>query len=85
MSKQVIFSFSLDSVSDFDLIGELDRKKNRSSFIRRCLREKQLAQKKEDEFQALYEVYVKTYEAFMKASGIPDYIVPEKSSFRINA
>ena len=82
MSKQVIFSFSLDSVADFDMIEELDRKKNRSSFIRRCIREKGLAKKKEEEFQKLYDSYANLYEKYMEQLGIEQYVIPEKHTFR---
>ena len=82
MVKQVIFSFSLDSVADLDMIGELDRKKNRSSFIRRCIREKGLARKKEEEFQKLYDSYEILYKRYMKELGIKEYIVPGKNDFR---
>lgn len=82
MSKQQIFSFSLDVNQDNELIGELLSRKNRSSYIRRALREVEKRKKEREEFDHLYEVYAKTYAALMKASDIDEYIIPEKFRFR---
>ena len=82
MSKQVIFSFSLDSVQDFDLIGELDRKKNRSSFIRRALRDVEKRKEMQEHLEGLYDAYCIAYSRLMKEMGIDEYIIPELYRFR---
>ncbi len=82
MSKQVIFSFSLDSVSDFDLIGELDRKKNRSSYIRRALREVEKRKQLEEHLEGLYAAYVIAYTRLMKEMEITEFVVPELYQFK---
>jgi len=82
MSKQQIFSFSLDQDADNTLIGFLIARKNRSSYIRRALRFFQKKKQLEEEFDHLYDSYVIAYTRLMKEMGIEEYMVPEKHQFR---
>ena len=82
MSKQQIFTFSLHQDTDNQLIGELLSRKNRSSYIRRALREVELRCHLKADFDRLYESYSIVYERYMKELGIDNYVIPEKHSFR---
>lgn len=52
-----IFSFSLDYRRDRDIIERLERHKNRSSFIRRMLREELRSDVNEQLIKILYQEY----------------------------
>lgn len=52
-----IFSFSLDYRRDRDIIERLEKHKNRSSFIRRMLREELNNARNEKLIELLYEAY----------------------------
>ena len=64
MSKQQIFSFSLDINSDNELIGDLLSRKNRSSYIRLALRNMEKRKKEIEEFDRLYEDYERTVKLY---------------------
>ena len=81
MSKQQIFSFSLDIDSDNELIGNLLSRKNRSSYIRRALREVEKRKQLEEHLEGLYAAYVIAYTRLMKEMGIEEFIVPELYQF----
>lgn len=83
MSKQQIFSFALDIDADNELIALLLNMKNRSSFIRRALRDVGQAQIAREDFNQLYDSYEKVYSLYMEEKEIEQFIVPPKSSFRI--
>lgn len=82
MTKQQIFSFSLHSDTDNELIGDLLSRKNRSSYIRRALKNMERYKKSESEFDHLYLCYANLYELYMEKLGIDQFIVPEKHTFR---
>tara|TARA_Y100000361_G_scaffold136409_1_gene137042 strand:+ start:712 stop:960 length:249 start_codon:yes stop_codon:yes gene_type:complete len=82
MSKQQIFSFALDIDADNELIALLLNMKNRSSFIRRALREVGQAKMAREDFNRLYDSYEKVYSLYMEEKEIEQYIVPPKHSFR---
>lgn len=82
MTKQQIFSFSLHSDTDNQLIGDLLSRKNRSSYIRMALKNVERYKKSESELDHLYRCYANLYEKYMEALGIEQFVVPEKSTFR---
>lgn len=81
MSKQQIFTFSLHSESDCDMIAFLLRRKNRSSWIRRALRYFIDKPSHDNKLNSLYESYVKCYTLYMKELGVTEFVVPPLSSF----
>ena len=83
MSQQRIFSFALDIDADNELIALLLNMKNRSSFIRRALRNVEQAKLANDDFNQLYNSYEKVYSLYMEEKKIDQYIVPPKHTFRI--
>jgi len=70
-----IFSFSLDYRRDRDIIERLERHKNRSSFIRRMLREELRSERNEKLIQILYEAYCLQMK-MRHSMPLDDYAIP---------